>query len=389
MDIASQITVSMKSEMSKSLLNADAIKAGSILEMKILELRGDRALVDFGKFRAIADIRIPVTLGEEFRVRVLESGKQLKMSVISPEPKNSLAPENHSGRFEAPVADTLEKVQTDLKKNLNQAMESQAGKSMPLTILNILSGLNAHFEPIDLMAAITKLIPRLKAYLENSGFFFEKSLENSILKSLGSSESVSPKQLADLPEVKHLLDRDLKANLMALKFLMEDREALQKFFTPRALTTLNNSINSLLDHIIHQQGRASAQLDSAEPFQIFSYVLPLKEGDQTARLKIYYQKKQKSGDNQGFRISLLLSLDQLGDLRTDIFLLDKDLTITFFVKEDPVKVKIQENFLELQELLQIFFNQILLKVIVSEKKITDFDHEDRQISGDRRVDLRI
>ena len=389
MDTASQITVSMKPELSKSLLNADAIKAGSILELKILELRGDRALVDFGKFRAIADIRIPVTLGEEFRVRVLESGKQLKMSVIRPEPKNPLAPENHPGRFETPVADTLEKVQTDLKKNLNQAMESQAGKSTPLTILNILSGLNAHFEPIDLMAAITKLIPRLKAYLENSGVFFEKSLENSILKSLGSPESVSPKQLADLPEVKHLLDRDLKANLMALKFLMEDREALQKFFTPRALTTLNNSINSLLDHIIFQQGRASAQLDSAEPFQIFSYVLPLKEGEQTARLKVYYQKKQKSGDNKGFRISLLLSLDRLGDLRTDFFLLDKDLTITFFVKEDPVKVKIQENFLELQELLQVFFNQILLKVIVSEKKVTDFDHEDRQISGDRRVDLRI
>ena len=176
---------------------------------------------------------------------------------------------------------------------------------------------------------------------------------------------------------------------MALKFLMEDKEALQKFFTPRALTTLNNSINSLLSDITHQQGRAVAQLDSAEPFQVFSYVLPLKEGEQTARLKVYYQKKQKSGANKGFRISLLLSLDRLGDLRTDFFLLDKDLTITFFVKEDSVKVKIQENFLELQELLQVFFNQILLKVIVSEKKVTDFDHEDLQISGDRRVDLRI
>ncbi len=82
-------------------------------------------------------------------------------------------------------------------------------------------------------------------------------------------------------------------------------------------------------------------------------------------------------------------MDRLGDLRTDFFLLDKDLTITFFVKEDPVKVKIQENFLELQELLHGFFNQILLKVIVSEKKVTDFDHEDLQVSGDRKVDLRI
>ncbi len=131
------------------------------------------------------------------------------------------------------------------------------------------------------------------------------------------------------------------------------------------------------------------QLESAEPFQVFSLALPLKEGEQTARLKVYFQKKQKSGANKGFRISLLLSLDRLGDLRTDFFLLDKDLTITFFVKEDSAKVKIQENFLELQELLHGFFNQILLKVSVSEKKVMDFDREDFPVSGDRQVDLRV
>ena len=85
----------------------------------------------------------------------------------------------------------------------------------------------------------------------------------------------------------------------------------------------------------------------------------------------------------------MLSMDRLGDLRTDFFLLDKDLAITFFVKEEAVKVKIQENFLELQELLHVFFDQLRLKVMVSKKKVTEFDHEDLQISGDKRVDLRI
>jgi hypothetical protein len=389
MGITSQITVSMKPELSKSLLNVNAFTPGSILKLKVLELRGDRALIDFGKFRATADIKIPVTLGEELRVKVLESGQQLKMSVISPEQKKSLGTNSFPASLEDPIGHSLKKAQTDLKLILSQSVESQIGKSMPQPIANILRMLNAYFEPINLMEAITKLMPQLKAYLEKSGVFFEKSIENSILKSLGSSESVTSKQLADLPEVKHILDRDLKANLMALKFLMEDKDALQKFFAPRTLATLNNSINSLLSDIIHQQGRAAGQLDSVEPFQIFSYVLPLKEGEQTARLKVYYQKKQKSGANKGFRISLLLSLDRLGDLRTDFFLLDKDLTITFFVKEDLVKVKIQENFLELQELLHGFFSQILLKVIVSEKKVTDFDREDFPVTGDRQVDLRI
>jgi len=389
MDITSQITVSMKPELSKSLLKVNAFTPGSILKLKVLELKGDRALIDFGKFRATADIKVPVSLGEELRVKVLESGRQLKMSVISPEPKNPLVAEILPGRFEAQAGVSLQKAQTDMKQILNQAVGSQIDKSIPQSIINILSSLNANFKPIDLTEVITKLIPRLKAYLENAGVFFEKSLENSILKSLGSSESVSSKQLADLPDVKHILDRDLKANLMTLKSLMENKEALQKFFTPRALATLNNSINSLFSDITHQQGRAVAQLDSAEPFQVFSLALPLKEGEQTARLKVYFQKKQKSGANKGFRISLLLSLDRLGDLRTDFFLLDKDLTITFFVKEDSVKVKIQENFLELQELLHGFFNQILLKVSVSEKKVMDFDCEDFPVSGDRQVDLRV
>ena len=388
MDTVSQITVSIKPELSDSLLNEKSFKPGSTLKLKILELRGDRALIDFGKFRATADIKVPVTLGEELRVKVLESGRQLKMSVIGPEQKIPLGTDSAPASLEDPMSHSLKKAQTDLKLVLNQALESQTGKSLPQSISYILNGLNSNYESFDLEKVVTKLIPQLKAYLENSGIFLEKYLEGLILKSLGSSESVTPKQLADLPDAKQISDHDLKANLMAMKFLMDDREALQKFFSPRALATLNNSINSLLSDIIHQQGRAAGQLDSVEPFQIFSYVLPLKEDEQTARLKVYYQKKKSDAD-KGFRISLLLSLDRLGDLRTDFFLLDKDLAITFFVKEESVKAKIQKNFLELQKLLHGFFNQILLKVIVSEKKVADFDHEDRQVSGDSRVDLRV
>ena len=388
MDITSQITVSIKPKLSESLLNVNLLKPGSILKLKILELRGDRALIDFGKFRASADVKIPVTLGEELRVKVLECGRQLKMSVISPEQKKPLGTDSLPASLEDPIDHRFKKAQTDLKLFLNQAMDSQTGKSLPQSIVHILNGLNSNFESFDLEKVVTKLIPQLKAYLENSGVFFEKHLENSILKSLGSAQSLSPKQLADLPDVKHIINRDLKANLMAFKFLMEDKEILQKIFGQKTVAALNSSINSLLSDITHQQGRAAGQLDSVEPFQIFSYVLPLKEGEQTARLNVYYQKKKSDAD-KGFRISLLLSLDRLGDLRTDFFLLDKDLAITFFVKEDSIKAKIQQNFLELQKLLHGFFDQILLKVIVSEKKVADFDHEDRLVSGDTRVDLRV
>ena len=75
---------------------------------------------------------------------------------------------------------------------------------------------------------------------------------------------------------------------------MEEGQALQKFFNPRSLATLNKGINSLLDQITQQQGRAVSQLDGAEPFQVFTYLLPLKEEEQAARLKVYFQKKRTS-----------------------------------------------------------------------------------------------
>ena len=388
MDITSQITVSMKPERSKSLGHLNAIVPGSTLKLKILELRGDRALIDFGNFRATADVKIPVTLGEELRVKVLTSGEQLKMAVIRPEQENPLATERLPGRLEAPAADSLEKVQAEVKRILNQALEAQVGKSIPKSIVNILNGLNTYYEPIELKEAIAKLMPRLKSYLENSGVFFEKNLENSILKDLVSSEYTPQKPDADRPDGKHILSRDLKANLMALKFLMEEGQSLQKFFNARSLATLNKGIDSLLHRIIQQQGRAVSQLEAAEPFQVFTYLLPLSEEEQSARLKVYYKKKQPSGSEKGFRISLLLTLDRLGDLRTDFFLLDEELSISFFVKDDSTRVNLQNNLPELHELLHGFFDQIRLNVIVSEKKVMDFDREDLQIAGQRRVDLK-
>ena len=389
MAIASQITVSMKPELSKSLMSMNALAPGSILKLKILELRGDRALIDFGKFRATAEIKIPVVLGEELRVRVLASGKQLIMGVISPEAQNFPGTEVAAGHLKAAPADRLQNAQADLKETVSRVLVSQVEKSIDNNIINIFKNLNSYYEPIELTKKMTELTQRLKAYLEHSGIFFEKHLENSILKSFGNSESVASRQTADLPDLKQLLDRDLKANLMTLKFIMADKEALQKIFTPRSLAAFKNSVDSLLSEITQQQGRAAGQLDSVDPNQVFTFSLPLKEGGMAARLKVYFHKKQKTGANRGFRISLLLSLDRLGDLRTDLFLLDKDLALTFFVKKDSVKIDLEKNFPELQELLDGFFDHLRLKVVVSEKKVTAFDHEDLLRSGDRKVDLRI
>ncbi len=112
----------------------NAFRPGSTLKLKIIELRGDRALIDFGKFRATADIKVPVTLGEELRVRVLESGRQLTMSVISLEQKNTLATEALPARFDDPNGESLKKTQADLKRIINQAMGSPKNNIVPADV---------------------------------------------------------------------------------------------------------------------------------------------------------------------------------------------------------------------------------------------------------------
>ena len=214
-------------------------------------------------------------------------------------------------------------------------------------------------------------------------------LESVIARLMNESETASPRQLANHPDVQTIVKRDLKANLLMLRNFVENEASPQKALDSRTMTDIRKTVDALLNDITNQQGRAIKQLDSTDPFQVFTYALPLEDEKPAAKLKIYYQKKQNSGSKKGFQISLLLSMDRLGAIRSDFYLLEKDLTVTFFVKDQSTKTKIQENCLELQEFLNSFFDQTLVRTVVSEKKINDFDHEDEQTTSDRRVDVRI
>lgn len=387
MDITSQITVPLRPELYQSVSESGLFKPGSTLVLKVLELQGDRALIDFGKFRARADIRVPVSLGDELLVRVQESGQQLKLNLINADQSKILSNEALPRH---PAADlNYNQIQSDLRQILNPFLESQVAKTIPKNILHIFRGISAHLEPFDLTKIVAEIMPRLKSYVDNSGLFFEKTLENAILNLKDGPDPASPKQVANHPDILTIINRDLKANLMAMKHIAGDEETLKNAFDTRTLAALRRTVDLLLTDITSQQGRAVTQHDTSEPFQVVTYALPLTEDKNSAKLKVYYQKKQRDGSKNGFQISLLLSMDRLGDIRTDFHLLGKDLKITFFVKDSTVKSRLQENFQELPDLLNPLFNQVLLQVVVSEKKINDFSQEDIEITSDRRVDLRV
>jgi len=389
MDISSHITVAVTPEFYQSKMKTGALQPGSTLTMKVIELKGDRALIDLGNFRTTADIKIPVTLGEELTVKVMEAGKQLKLAVITPDPKSSIPAELSTQRSDMTPNKNLNKIQNDVTRMLNQVVNSSDGKKMPSSIFNILATLNAYFEPYELKEIISGLLLRLRSHFENSGIFFEKSLEQVISQVIEEKDGQLSQVLADRPEIKAIFHRDLKPNLLLLQHLIAEKETLHNIFGPGTLSLLKGTIDTLLADITQQQGRAVAQLDSADPFLVFSFTLPLKEGDQTARLKVFYEKKQKAGSKKEFQISLMLSMDRLGDVRTDLTLSGRDLQVAFFVTESSAKIKIHNNLGELDELLGPLFESIHLNVKVSEKCVKDFDRFDAFTAENRRVDVRI
>jgi hypothetical protein len=104
---------------------------------------------------------------------------------------------------------------------------------------------------------------------------------------------------------------------------------------------------------------------------------------------VYCPKKKKNGSSAGFKISVLLEMERIGEMRADFFLLKKDLTITFFIKDKVRKKQFEDNLAEIHEALAPFFDYLILKTVVAAKKVRDFHHEDSNFSKDRQIDLKI
>jgi hypothetical protein len=115
------------------------------------------------------------------------------------------------------------------------------------------------------------------------------------------------------PEIKKILTQDLKPILFMLKEYLEIPDSISKILDPKSLASFKGTLDMLLADISNQQSRAIIRHELPDPFQVFSFVLPLKEDQKKAQLKLYCPKKKQNGSRAGFKISLLLDMDRIGD----------------------------------------------------------------------------
>jgi hypothetical protein len=390
MDISSLLQAILDPQLNRSAWVQEIIKPGDVFRLKVIDVKDDhRALVDLGKFRALAEIKFPVKAGADLLVKVTGTEGQLRLQLIDSESRAAAAIKNGSGQLKILSFELFDRIQSDIRQAVHQILKLPQNQLPPEHIRRALATLDAHFESIDVNRNMEKWLPLLKSRLEDAGLFFEKKLADIVRQLVDRPESDLARELIRSPEIKKILTQDLKPSLFMLKEYLETSDSISKFLGAKSLSSFKGTLDILLADISNQQSRAINRHELADPFQVFSFVLPLKEDQKKAQLKLYCPKKKQNGSRAGFKISLLLEMDRIGEIRTDFFLMKKDLSITFFVKDEVSKKQFENHFEEINALLNSLFDYLVLKAVVSERKIQAFHHEDLGLGADRQIDLRI
>jgi hypothetical protein len=390
MAVSPLINVYLDPEVKKTGLGQETLKPGDALRLRVIEILSDhRVVADFGKFRAKAEVTFAVQRGEELMVKVVEAGQQLRLSVIQPALTSADATNMFPEQFKVLSDELFEQIRSVIQQAYNQNRDPGTTNNLPQSIANALGLTQHHFAAVTLGDSISTLALDLKAFIEDSGIFFEKKIETILKTLVESSQRLSLENLMHSPEIKEVFLKDVKPNLLLLKDFFDTRVASPPNADAKNMAKLKTAINSLLSEIDNQQNIAVKKHLHPEPFQVLTFLLPLKENDQKAKVKFYYPKKQKSGAKNGFKVSILLNMDAMGEIRSDLYHLNNELTITFFVKDDGTKKTIESHYSEIRTALDHAFEYLVLRTVISSKKINDFHQEDWLPSEDKRVDVRI
>ena len=390
-------------------------------------------LVDFGKFKAFAKIDIPVRQGQTIPLTVVKSDNGIALAVgpkaqtidpnslpttteigvstkgqtgVTPQQASVASPALHaqpeivSNSYDKPAtmapappptAAEIAVLREQIQQLLDGTLHPVKAVAMPLStpmkgaLINIQQALN----PASPTGDMAMLMARVRDFIENSGLYFEKRLEQAIHSLQARSTSMAPNELARQPAIRDLMVNDLKPNLMILKEFL-DRQPIDSQGVDRHLIeTLKSVVQRTVSHIEHQQFMATEKPVDPDLFQAFSHLMFLTDTQRNARLKVYYAKKGREDAQRNPRVSLLLDMDRMGTVRTDLWMVDKDLNITFFVGEAKVKAAIETEHHRIGEMLRDTFNTVAISVVVNEKKIAEFDGEDLTLPNHRQVDLSI
>ena len=364
----------------KSTLETAGLRPGALLQVKVVELEENgRALVEFDRWRVSAEVRFPVAAGDEFLVRVTETGSRFSLQLVRGPTGAPVVTAGGAG----PVGSDPGLLH-ELQQRLQQLMAGIGRQELPplfgMQPRQALAALGGFLAPIDPGVDPGLLSRHLARCCDESGLFLEARLARAVVRVSGeaAAESVGP-----------ILAADLKARLLFLKVFSETAAGAALLAQERAFAALMRTAEAVLTQVRSAQEQLVRQAGAGEPFCTIHVALPMADGRPAGTLKVAYRSRRSAGTPEGHRASLLLSLDRLGEVRADLLLVQRRLNLSVFVADPLAREWIERQVHDLQRALGMFFESVGVQVSVSEARIARFATEELRPVGEGQVDLRI
>ncbi|MCP4147354.1 MAG: hypothetical protein GY757_06350, partial [bacterium] len=264
MPAAVQIALISKQELDK--LNKDHVdlKVGDKLKGEVKDVRKDgKATIDFGRFQTDVELKGPVSKGDEVSVVVVEKGKQIKLKLeqiksrgSAESPKTAKQADGirsgEAGELKQKIDSLVQKeiepptnrqefyksnerLHRDIKNSLTKlqkilqsptSADAKDLKNLASEIKSVLSSLESYDDALNISDKITKPLAKLDALLKESGIPLNKEVREVLSKIADAASRLGNlKNLDQLPEIKNIIDNELKPNLTRLKELIRNEAA--------------------------------------------------------------------------------------------------------------------------------------------------------------------
>ena len=359
-------------------------QAGSVLRGEVIEIKTNgKVLIDFGQARVLADVQFPIKVGSFIKVRVDSSGKRLQLAHL---PQSS-EPAHSSGAGSTSSLEhqgNLLKNLVDLLQQATSAYNSPKGvtaKSLPGSIQNALNALQNFVQPINLGDQTEIIAAQIKRWVENSGDQFEQRLIRLLTQPSASTGRHTAGQASDHFNIREFIRTDLKANLLVLKDFFERGGQKENMpgLSSKDLSDIKTIVGLLLDDLGDRL--QSVFKDRGSEHYLFSHLLDLVPKDNRGLLQLKVPKRTQSASDEEVRLSLLLQLDRIGHIRSDLWLMKGGLRVTIAVADSEVKKLIENNIQDLESALHTYFGSLALDVKISDSIETDIDNGDNNVTN--------
>lgn len=392
MDLVTIIKAILPVEPSQLRPDSKNLQPGDHLLGRVLKLHGDgKAVMDFNTFRALTEIPMEVRVGQTLNLEVAQVGHPLKLRIVPADvpPPGPDRPASVGGSGMVPVKELLQQLQADLKTLESRSTDSQVSVSppSPQNIQTALKTLSTYLAGLDLNSDAKTLAADLQSKVENSGLLFENKIA-AVLEHLSTAQMKTEPE-AVRAQINRMIGSDFKFNAMQLLEYLDKADLKSSHLEETATQRLQGALKEMLDDLGRQKNVAVKRLAMEDSYQIFQMALPFAEKKEAAGLKVYYAKKKKKDPQTPPKVSLLLDLENIGLIRSDFLMMQKDLSVSIYVGDSDIKNYFDAQMDAVKKRLEEHFETVSLAVRVSEKKIKEFDAPLQTEDHEYKVDLRI